>query len=1079
MRRTAALSVLAGAAQLAFAQSRVWQDTIALPTWLEGAPDIHPRVDALDPEHSFYPYTARTNFTSTRESQAWRRVNLGNEYLSCSFLPDLGGHLYTCIDKRNGHPLFRGNESIKKADIGPRGAWAATGIEFNFPVTHSRDTVSPVDFGTRQEKDSAEVWLGATDRVTGMRWVAEFILRNGSAVLEQRVSLSNPTAARHPYLWWANADIDLNPGTRFVYPTHVMALEGLTELFSWPRDQKGIDFSRPYTIPESTGLFAYGSREPFMAAYNTSTRTATVHVADPEVVAGKKLYYWGTGNYAWVRQHLSDTNALYVEMQAGLFGNQSTHEFLQPGAEVRFTELWMAGRDLDGVSRANEHAILALERVTAKDELVVQLNVTHRIPGARLALYKGSTAVWDDKTDLSPDRTFERAFSHPENGAAYRFELRDAAGNLLLSHTEGAYEAVAAASVKLGPQPSQEPGGKRDSAANCLAWGQYNEKKSLYLSAENDYREGLKKFGDNVELEKALGRLLVAENRYAEASELLLRAGQKLALDPELHYYLGVALAHAGKEDEARRSWNISAPDGEFGPPSLFEMAALEARSGHAPQAIALMKQAIDRRTSFIAARKLEVALLRHSGAMEAARKECDAALALEPIDSFLRLEAVKLGAKDEALWAHLAADPQRVLELASDYIEIGLYDDALELLGRQYEAPPANQREPGATPPQADSLVSYYRGYIESKLGRDPASDFKLAALQPLEYVFPHYSMAQSALASAAKYDPKDASAIFLTGLLYLDENRIAEAANEFSAAIAIRKDLPAIYYLLGRTLLLLPGKKTEALAALREGVAANPTDKAIKAALQDALHPPLEAAGTTAARAGGRPPMKKPETPIEFATMALSQAAEGQPQLSIFNPRNFPDETQPPAVLQAYVEVQLQAIRVRAARKECASALTGMDSIGMEDRDLPFTMRGLDTYTNGARSQYYLGAVESLCGLSKDARRRWSKVAKMTAAVDSPDFAFPAIAAQSLGLEGEAADWDALLDKVAAAMDEKPEANSALNYSKGILLLAKGDERAAMTAFASGANSPRRDFAWYLNRLALVEASHAGPGK
>ena len=1077
MRRTVALLVLAVAVQTSFAQPKAWQDTITLPTWREGAPDVHPKLDALDPEHSFYPYTARTTFTNTREPGVWRRLNLENEYLSCSFLPDLGGHLYTCIDKRNGHPLFRANESIKKADIAPRGAWVATGVEFNFPVAHNRDTVSPVDFGIRQEKDRAEVWLGDTDRVTGMRWVVEFILRSGSAALEQRVTLSNPTAARHPYLWWANAGIELTAETQFIYPAHVIGEDGFTSLYSWPRNQKGIDLSRPFPIAEATGLFAYGSREPFMATYDASTHTGTVHVADPEIAAGKKLFYWGTSNYAWVRQHLSDTNALYVELQAGLFGTQADYEFLQPDGALSFTELWMAVRELNGVSRANEHAILSLERLAANNQLMAQLNVTRAITGARIALYKGSNAIWEDKTDLSPDQTFERALPSPEKDARYRFELRDAAGKLLLSHTEGLYEAVTPASAKLGPQPSREPDGKGDSAANFRALGEHNEKKSLYHFAENDYRAGLRKFAGDSQLTKALGRLLVAESRYSEAAELLGKESPKLALEPELRYYLGVSLANSGKQDQALQSWKIAASDRAFGPPSLFEMAALEARSGHTATALDLTKEAIARRTLFMPARKLEVALLRHAGQQEAARKECDVDLTFDPIDSFLRLESVKLGGKDETLWPHFAADPARVLEVADDYIHFGFYEDALELLSRQYETVPANQTEPAATLPQGNALVSYYRAFVESKLERDPSVDFKLAASQPLEYIFPHGATAENVLATAAKYDSKDASAIFLTGLLYLDESRLADAVKEFSDAIVIRKDIPAIYYLLGRTLLLLPDRGTEAVEVLREGAAANPADKQIKSALQAALHPPSEAVVT--APVAVTPPMKKPETPLEFATLALAQAVEGRPQGSLFNARNFPDVRQPPEVLQAYVEVQLQAIRIRAARKDCKTALTDLDRIGAEDPNLPFTMPGFNAYTNGARFQYYLGAVESLCGFSKDAKRRWSKAAKMTPAVDSPDFAFPAVAAQSLDSKGRNIDPNTLLDKVAGAMEQKPEGNSMLNYSKGILLLAKGDERGAIAAFSSGANSPRRDFAWYLNSLALAEAKRAGTGK
>ena len=75
-----------------------------------------------------------------------RAIYLENEYLKCSVLPDIGGHIYTCVDKINGLPMFYANPSLKKAKIGYRGAWAAFGVEFNFPVSHNWVSMSPVDF---------------------------------------------------------------------------------------------------------------------------------------------------------------------------------------------------------------------------------------------------------------------------------------------------------------------------------------------------------------------------------------------------------------------------------------------------------------------------------------------------------------------------------------------------------------------------------------------------------------------------------------------------------------------------------------------------------------------------------------------------------------------------------------------------------------------------------------------------------------------------------------------------------------------------------------------------------------------
>ncbi len=138
--------LLVACAPAAWAQVRVWQDTLTLPAYEEGLPDPNPPFDQFASTRFNYPYTLRNNLTNRRMDHNWRAIYLENECLKCSVLPDIGGHLYTCIDKISGKPMFYANPSIKKADIGYRGAWAAFGIEFNFPVSHNWVSMSPVDF---------------------------------------------------------------------------------------------------------------------------------------------------------------------------------------------------------------------------------------------------------------------------------------------------------------------------------------------------------------------------------------------------------------------------------------------------------------------------------------------------------------------------------------------------------------------------------------------------------------------------------------------------------------------------------------------------------------------------------------------------------------------------------------------------------------------------------------------------------------------------------------------------------------------------------------------------------------------
>lgn len=1097
LRCGAAAVLLAWATPPALAETKAWQDTITLPTWLEGPPETSPRLDAFDPTRSKYyqanyPYTTRSNFTNRQEPQEWRRLNLENEYLSCSFLPDLGGHLYTCIDKLNGRPIFQANPSIKKANIGVRGAWVALGIEWNFPVGHSRDTVSPVNFGFRQEKDRAEVWLGNVDRVTGMEWLAEFVLRDGSAVLEENVTLRNETEVRHPYYWWANASVALDEGTRFIYPVRVMGSHGMADLDSWPRNKAGVDLSNPTTAKVEISGFGYGSREPFIAIYNAHSRTAAVHVADPALVSGKKVYSWGVKGQAEMQRQLMDDKTFYVEMQAGIFMNQETYQFLPPHGQIRFTELWLAARELSGVTRANANAVLNMERRTTegKSALALELNVTHAIAGAHIRVLDGTTAVLDDKTDLTPSKTYSHSIPDPAKGA-YRFELRDSAGALLMAHTEGIYETVGLSGVSVSaPQQPLKPA---ERARVFLAGGDNFEKLSQFLSAENVYREGLAQFPKDLPLIKALGRLLAEQQRYEEAAQVLAKAAVIWQLDPELRYYLGLALSRSGKEDEARKSWTVAAADAHFGPAAMVEMAMAQSRAGNSAAALDLAAKAIERNKALLTARKLQIALLRRAGKLDDARKQLEEARAIDPVDSFLRLEGIQLGIKDDALWSHLAADPERGLDIAATYFNFGLYADAMTVLGYTYAAVPANQTEPGSVLPQDYPLVAYYRGYCRQKLGQGGAADFKLASSQRLEYVFPNRADSAPVLQAAIQENAQDASAHFLLGLLYLNGNSAVNAITELQAARAIRKDIPELYFVLGGALLLSKDGKSAAVSILREGTEAAPSSKELKDLMAEAIAPPKSAPKPAATPAGGptsgsapagarraaaNPSGARPSSPVALAASLLSQAAMGDMSaINSFNAANFPQEKQPDSVRQIYIELQLQRLLALSASHTCDQALRGVETIGDLDKAVPFTLYGFEQWMKGARFQYYLGAVEGACGDEKAARRRWGKVAKMTPPAASPDAAFPFVAAHDLAAKGTAPDIQPALDKVTQALaGAGPEQKGVLLYSQGILLLAKSDEAAAMGAFQKGADAPDHDMSQYLNARMLRELSGSG---
>jgi len=387
------------------AQVRVWEGTLTLPVYEEGNPDPNPPFDQLATTRFNYPYTLRYELTGERRNHNLRAIYLENEYLKCSILPDIGGHVYTCIDKISGQSMFYANSSLKKAQIGYRGAWAAFGVEFNFPVSHNWMSMSPVDFAYSKHDDgSASVTVGNIDRVYGMEWSVELILRPGSTVLEQRVRLSNRNDVRQRFYWWSNAAVRVWDDSHIQYPMRYAAAHGFAEIQRWPVDEQGKDLS---VIKNQTdgpvSLFAHGSREEFMGIWNPHSNTGTAHFARYDELPAKKIWSWGVDadGLDW-RNALSDDNSAYAEVQGGLFRNQETYAYLQPRQHISFSEYWIPVRETGGISLANLAGAVYLER--QKDSLVISLNANKRIPGATLRLLDGSKELFSETKDLGPEK---------------------------------------------------------------------------------------------------------------------------------------------------------------------------------------------------------------------------------------------------------------------------------------------------------------------------------------------------------------------------------------------------------------------------------------------------------------------------------------------------------------------------------------------------------------------------------------------------------------------------------------------------------------------------------------------------
>ena len=975
LRRLAAAGALAAVSSIGVAQTapqgapvRVWQDTLTIPTYEEAAPDQNPPFDFFARGSINYPYPLLTNLTDHRVPHVWRTLNLENEYLRCIVLPDLGGHLYRCTDKVNGAEMFYANPSIKYARIAYRGAWVALGVEFNFPVSHNWMTTSPVDYATGTgDGGSAWVQVANTDRVTGMRWQVTLTLRPGRAVLEQQTTLSNPSDVRHRFYWWTNCGVQVWDDSRILYPMKYTAGHGFADIDTWPVNGAGLDLSilRNHTAG-AVSRFAYGSREPYMAVYHPRTRAGVVHYSSPTDLPGKKIWSWGVtpDGIGW-RYVLSDDSSAYVEIQAGLFRDQETYGFLGPEEAVSFTEYWLPIRDLGGLARANTDAALNLTRAADGTALDVALNVTRALPNASVAVTQGSREIATQRVSLTPAETFTRHLTGLAPGDSAVFTLRDAAGAVVLQHAEGQYDFVPDSEIRTGRiAPYQAPPPAQRSDGDFAALGEEQESQGQLLDALATYREGLRRFPQSLALNRDAGRLEVGMQQTVPATDHLASALARVSTDAEAWYYAGLAATALGRDAAARRDLEQAQAYGTFRVPATIQLAAIASRAGRRAEALGLLERAAPTPRRSVRTGGLEVALLRTLGRTEEAKSRLAAWLREDPDNSFLRYEEVRLGTDDPALWPHLAADPERILGVATEYIRFGLNADALDLLSRDWPAGREVVTEPGMPRPEAYPLIAYYRGWVRAALGQDSRADFAAASRMPTTYVFPSRPETFNVLHRALAAEPGDATAHFLLGSLFMSSGLADSAMAEWTEAARLDPRLPTLHRNLALSVLRTGGSVDSAIALLTAGTRYDPLNDELyldlEAAMRQAGRPADERARALLAYPGGRavPPVLAFTTARTHAEAGRFDEAERQLAGRYFSRAEGGEE-----VGQVYLELRIARARSLATRGQCAQAARVLDHLADPVRDLQFTRDGLRALVETPAVRDGAAAVRASC--------------------------------------------------------------------------------------------------------------------
>jgi tetratricopeptide (TPR) repeat protein len=670
----------------------------------------------------------------------------------------------------------------------------------------------------------------------------------------------------------------------------------------------------------------------------------------------------------------------------------------------------------------------------------------------------------------------------------WRIDVLSSSAVPVIAHTEGQYALTPPDGIHPGPQPVYRyPPAAARQASDLADLGHDEELQGRRLAAMALYVDGVTRYPASVELNRAAGRLATAlhwtESTGGSGSSRAIRwlttAADRDPTDAETRYYLGLARAAADQPELARPHFEAAMHSPTMHGASLLQLARLASRAGDRAGAARLSAAALAADPHSTVARTLAIACARIDGAREQAHEYAGDPTA-DPTDNLLRYERVLLGAPNEALWPHLASDPNRILDLVDQYLALGAFADARDLLSREYPDTPALTREPGIPPPSQHVLIAYYRAYVEERLDRSAVGRYSAASALPTPYVFPSRASTYAVLERALHVNPADATARFLLGSLYLSGGLVDEAIGQWERARALRPSIPTLHRNLGLTLLTGRNDVAKAREVLAEGLTYDKGNVELYQALDQVLSLLRVPAAERAMALTRFPATSRPPALAFTLALALAEAGKFDEADAVFRNQFFPREEGGTSVRAVYAQVRLLRAADIARRGACAPALAAIEELARPAPDLSFTTGGLADVIQRPVSQLQIAGVEARCGQSTHARDRWLALERAGSATDASPFHTALGYAAARARTGADADsWRPRLVRALAGVDATIDASDdgagSLHYVRALLLDALHRPAERDAALLAVLRLPDRNLSHHLARAAL-DAGRAG---
>jgi tetratricopeptide (TPR) repeat protein len=668
---------------------RTYKKTIR--TYPFSDPNPIPVVDRI------YPYFRFDGYTDTPVDGEWTVVELENDYLRVTVFPEIGGKIWSAVEKSTGRSFIYDNHVVKFRDIAMRGPWTSGGIEPNYGIIgHTPNCATPVDYETSTGDFGARIVVGVLDLLTRTPWRLEITLPSDAAYFTTRSIWHNATPIEQPYYSWMNTGIKAAGNLELIYPgTHHIGHGG--EVAPWPIEPatgRNLAFYEQNNFGPYKSYHVVGRHTDFFGAYWHDDAFGMGRYSTRDDKLGKKAWIWGLSRQGMIWEKLlTDTDGQYVEVQSGRLFNQAAeastltpfkHRGFEPHSADTWIEYWFPVKATGGFVDAHPRGVLNVilpgavrpgaspgAPATKARALEVRFSALERIDET-IEVLDGDRVVFTTRLQLAPMESWRRTIDDPV--PAERLRVR--AGNWL--------DYRPAANDELS-RPLESP---KDfdwaSAQGLWLTGKEWIRQRDYARAQAALEACLKKDPHYLAALADLAMVRYRAMDYQGAWDLARRGLAIDTYDPASNYYYGLASVRLGRGVDALDGFEVAASSPAFRSAAMTEAAKVHARRSDYPTALKYAEQSLRTNADNLDARQLSVLLSRLRG--EGSTAEADRLAALVPLSHFARFERYLVHKDDATRRAFVDGirnemPHETYLELAAWYHDLNRPEDARQAL--------------------------------------------------------------------------------------------------------------------------------------------------------------------------------------------------------------------------------------------------------------------------------------------------------------------------------------------------------------------------------------------------------------